>query len=165
MKRGIKFLLATIILIIIIILGIRNVNPREIDDLSPGIYCDQTYLEKSDIVWVIPMYNNIPLNESWCKEIRKMNKTFGLHGIRHSYNEFGSPITQEDLNKGIEIFTKCIGYKPKLFKPPQLNITDDNIKLIEKNDMLVRQELNAITHKIYHCDEHRNPPNRLVDFT
>ena len=62
-----KIILKIIIIVCIILLvfwEIRFLNPREIDDVSPEIYCEKDYLKKSEILWIIPKYNNISISEN-----------------------------------------------------------------------------------------------------
>ena len=86
----------TLITILIIVLlffdlfWIRALSPREIDDISPEIQCEDEYIKKSNILWIIPKYNNksISENKEWCDYISGLNKTLGLHGVYHTFNEF-----------------------------------------------------------------------------
>ena len=75
-----------ILFIIIILFLIRFLSPREIDDVTPGIQCDESLLSKSDVLWVIPAFDNksIAENRSWCNYILSLNKTLGMHGVYHN---------------------------------------------------------------------------------
>jgi len=166
MKRGVITILTVVGIILIFIFLIRTTSPRELDDLTPGILCELEYLNKSDILWVIPLYNNIPIseNKTWCKEVLKLNKTIGMHGIRHSpYREFEQNISQQEMQLGINIFKECFGFEPELFKPPQLAISDKNLKLIDYNNLTYKGKLNQITHKVYHCNDSGILPNSFHD--
>ena len=125
MKKGIKIFLIIILIFILIWFFIRLISSREIDDVTPGISCEdeKKYLEKSEYLWVIPNFqgNKISENTEWCEEILSLNKTLGMHGIKHTYREFKREnISQEELEEGMKIFEECFGYKPKDFKYPQL---------------------------------------------
>ena len=163
MKKKILIFLLTIILLIFVLFLIRLTSPKEIDDVSPGISCDQNYLEKSTILWVIPKFNNKPIseNQTWCQEILSLNKTLGLHGITHEFREFNTDRNQEYLEEGIKIFEDCFGFKPDMFKPPQLKISKENKKLIEENNL--KLNFNQIFHKVYHCENTGTFSNRVVD--
>ncbi len=89
-----KIILISIMIIFLLLLTlffIRSFSSREIDDVSSEIPCNKEYLEKSDILWVIPKFNNKPIskNPEWCDYILSLNKTLGLHGVTHEFEEFG----------------------------------------------------------------------------
>lgn len=168
-KRIIKivfYTLLTIFSLILILFLIRLANPREIDDVSPGIPCEEKLLDKVDILWVIPDFQNksIAENKEWCNYILNLNKTLGMHGVTHEYNEFGTSRNSEYLQEGIKIFEECFGFQPTMFKPPQLNITQENIKLIKNNNMKLKYYFNQITRKVYHCSDTGKPRNKFMDF-
>ena len=171
MKKGAKIfltILIAIISLIIILFLIRLVNPREIDDITPGIPCEneKEYIEKSEYLWVIPNFqgHKISENPEWCNEILAMNKTLGLHGISHTYHEFElNNLSQDELNYGIKEFEKCFGYKPKLFKPPYLYINKENKILINQNNLILKYRFNQAIHKVYHCNNSGRFSNNFID--
>ena len=165
MKKGWKITLLTIFLILATILVVRANLPRQIDDVSPGIPCEKAYLKKSDILWIIPKFQGIPIsnNSEWCQEIISMNKTLGMHGVQHYYNEFKDNLTQEHLQEGIDAFEECFGYKPTMFKPPKLDLSKENKKLIEDNGMEIKKYSNQFFHKVYHCNNSGTLSNKFHD--
>ena len=134
---------------------VRFALPSEIDDVSPDIVCSTKMIEKSDVLWVVPKFNgrSIANNRDWCDYILSLDKTLGMHGVNHFYLEFEGNISQEYLSEGIEIFEDCFGFKPDRFKPPQLRISEENIRLVEENGMDVKVRFNQVTRKVYHCDD------------
>ena len=152
-------------IIITFILLLRQVLPREIDDVSPGIKCEIEYLEKADILWVIPKYQDKPIleNKLWCEYILSLNKTLGLHGSQHYFKEFENNLTEEQINEAIFLFEECFGFKPYLFKAPHLALSKENKEIIESKKITVRGQFNQIIHRVYHCDDKRNVPNWLND--
>ena len=163
-----KVLLGIILLVffmIIVLFLIRLFNYKEIDDVTPDIPCDQAYLKKSDILWVIPNFNstNISRNKEWCAQILNLNKTIGMHGVTHEFNEFETDRNQEYLDNGISMFEQCFGFKPNRFKPPQLNISKNNIQLIKNNEMELMMNFHQITRKVYHCNDSDVIKNKMVD--
>jgi predicted deacetylase len=165
MKKGWKITLLTIFLILATILVVRANLPRQIDDVSPGIPCEKTYLKKSDILWIIPKFQGIPIsnNSKWCQEIISMNKTLGMHGVQHYYNEFKENLTQEYLEEGIKEFENCFNQTPKMFKPPKLRINEKNKILVEKNGMEIKIYSNQFFHKVYHCNNSGTLSNKFHD--
>jgi predicted deacetylase len=161
MKKRMKVFLIILAAMVILLFFIKLISPREIDDLSPGIPCDQTYLQKADIVWVIPEYNNIPIsdNQTWCKQILAMNKTIGMHGIYHSYHEFDYYVNDTQLKQAKQIFADCFGYEPTLFKPPYLRISKVNKQLLKENNLTLRRFLTQDTRKVFHCEDSGTLPN------
>ena len=154
-----------VFLIILMLFLIRLKSPREIDDVNPEIPCSDKLIEKSDVLWVIPYFNEKPISENkeWCNYILSFNKTLGLHGVNHEYNEFETTKNQEYLNKGIKIFEECFGFKPRMFKSPQLKISENNKNLIKNNNMKIKGLLNQIFHKIYHCNNSGRFSNKFID--
>lgn len=168
MKTRLKIILIALISILIIWFLIRLVSPREIDDISPGISCEneKNYIEKSEYLWVIPNFqgNKISEDPEWCKEILSLNKTLGMHGVKHTYREFKREnISREELQEGIEIFEKCFGYKPKNFKYPQLRYNQENRKLLKENNLKIRTKFSQFTHRVYHCDDAGIEDPKLTD--
>ncbi|MBU1051805.1 MAG: DUF2334 domain-containing protein [Nanoarchaeota archaeon] len=165
MNKKIVIILISLIALLFILFITRVVNPRQIDDISPEIPCEQEYLEKSDILWVIPKFNDIPIDQypEWCNQILNLNKTLGLHGLHHNYQEFNSEITQEQLQEAVTIFESCFNQTPKLFKPPQLKISKENKILIKQNNLKLNAKLNQLTHKVYHCSHSGQFSNKFID--
>ena len=135
MKRIWKILFCIFLIIIIILaclLIIRANTTKEIDDVSPRIICEQEYLQKADVLWIIPRFQNKPISENleWCQEILNLNKTIGMHGIYHSHKEFENYVNKTEFQEAIQIFEDCFGHKPKIFKAPQLEISKENKKII-----------------------------------
>ena len=168
MKEGLKAGLFVTFLLIAVILGIlfsRAVSPREIDDISPQIPCEEQLITKSDILWVIPNYQGKPIseNKTWCEYILNLNKTLGLHGYSHEFKEFKTDRNQEYVQGAIDEFEKCFGFKPTKFKPPQVEISLANKKLLEKNNLEVKLFENQIIHKVYHCSDTGRVKNYITD--
>jgi len=161
-KKNVKILLIVIIILILILFLTRLLSPREIDDVSPEIPCEQKLLDKVDILWVIPLFNNQPISENpeVCEYLLSLNKTLGMHGIKHTYREFKREnISQEELNQGISEFEKCFGQKPTEFKPPYLFISKQNKELIKENNLKLKYKFNQVIHKVYHCENSGTLPN------
>jgi len=160
-----KNILIILFFLILFLFFIRLINPREIDDVSPGIQCEEKYLLKSDVLWVIPKFQNkrINQNQTWCEYILSLNKTIGLHGITHEYEEFSKEKTQKELLEAIEIFENCFKFTPTLFKAPHLKITRENKKLIKENNLKLRGKINQVLNKVYHCNNKGGISNNFID--
>lgn len=145
---------------------LRLTSQKELDDISPGIPCEQKLLQKSDVLWVIPNYNNVSIDENpeWCAYIKSLNKTLGLHGVYHTYKEFQTDRNQQYLEQGINAFEKCFGFKPKMFKAPQLAISSSNKELIKNNNMQLKGRANQVLHKVYHCSDSGLFSNKFNDW-
>ena len=163
MKKGLKyaglFLVAILVLIFFLFL-FRFFSSRQLDDVSPGIQCDKELLEKAEVLYIIPKFNNqsISENREWCNYILSLNKTLALHGVYHTYEEFKQDRTQSYLQEGIDEFEKCFGKKPDRFKPPQLAISKNN-KELSRTNMNLDGYPNQILHKVYHCNDSNVFPN------
>ncbi len=170
MRKKVKMLIFLLILIAIIMIEsnfllIRALSPREIDDVHPDILCKDKYLNDADILWVIPKFNgkSIADNKSWCEEIKNKNKILGLHGLYHTYEEFGNESKVYDLVEAVEIFEECFGYKPTMFKPPQLKISQENKKIVEDLGMTLKLTFNSVIHKVYHCNNTGRMSNEFIE--
>lgn len=165
MKPLLKSILIFLGIIIFLLFILRTNLPKEIDDLNPNIPCEKEYLDKVDVLWVIPKYKGIQIsdNQTWCQEILAMNKTIGMHGIVHDYHEFEDNLSQEQIQEGINIFEECFDLKPELFKPPQLAISGKNLKLIKDNNLKHKGKFNQLIHKVYHCNNTGTLPNEFHD--
>jgi predicted deacetylase len=165
-KKDVKIISIVFVALIICLFFIRLINPTEIDDISPGINCPEIDIYNPDTLYVIPNYNNNPIsqNEEWCIYNLSLNKNLGMHGITHNYREFLYPnISQEELNFGISEFEKCFGFKPEMFKPPQLKISYENKQLIKQNNLKLRTSFHQLTHKVYHCNDSDKIPNSIIN--
>jgi len=163
--KKLKYILIILVLFIFLWFFARMVNSKEIDDVSPGIFCEKEYLMKSDVLWVIPKFENksIAENKSWCEYVLSLNKTLGLHGVLHEYEEFGEIRNQDYLDEGMDMFEECFGFKPVMFKPPQLKIIKENKNLVQKNSLMFKGKWNQGVHKVYHCNDTGMISNEFID--
>ena len=167
-RVGKKIVLAVAVLlmgIFIFLFFIRLLSHKELDDVTPGIQCDKELLDKADVLWVIPNYNNVSIteNKKWCAYILSLNKTIGMHGVTHEYQEFGTDRNQEYLEDSMKSFEDCFGFEPEMFKPPQIKISKNNVDLIKNNNLELKGKVNQITHKVYHCNDSDRIKNWVID--
>ena len=103
---------------------VRAFGSRELDDVTPGIACEPNLLAKSDVLWVIPLFDTVSIahNRTWCDEILGLNKTIGLHGVYHTFDELALDRDDAYLERGIAAFEVCFGFRPTVFKPSHLAI-------------------------------------------
>ncbi|MBP7708474.1 DUF2334 domain-containing protein [Candidatus Pacearchaeota archaeon] len=170
MKQGpvlktLKIIGISLLLFILLTWTYRAVSTKQLDDVSSDIQCDRELMLKADVLFVIPRFenNSIAKNPEWCREILELNKTLALHGVSHEYNEFGTDKTQEYLDAGMEEFYQCFGFYPTIFKAPQLNISENNKKLISQN-MTFYGYPNQGLHKAYHCNDTGILSNKFTEF-
>ncbi len=158
-------LIVILLFVLILILGIiRKVLQKQLDDVSPKIPCEQELLEKADVFYVIPKFDNknISENQEWCENILSLNKSLALHGVYHTYNEFSEDRDIFYLQEGIQEFEDCFNKSPKSFKPPQIKLSKNNKKLI-KQEMELDYYFNQIFHKVYHCNDSGKFSNKFID--
>ena len=156
-------ILAVFVLIIFLVWACRAFSSRQIDDVSPGIQCDAELLNKADVFYVIPQFENQTPTKEGCDSILSLNKDLRMHGVVHSYNEFAEPRSPEYIQEGRETFKNCFGFYPERFKAPQLNISKENAVLI-KQTMRLDTRFDEVFHKVYHCNDTGIFSNRLVDW-
>jgi len=162
--KKISYFFIILAVMIAILFFIRLFSARHLDDVSPGIPCDENLLKKADVYFIIPKFqgNDISKNETWVKKIILFNKTLALHGVTHEYEEFLEDRNEEYLQEGINIFKQAFGFFPERFKPPQLAISKNNKEMIKKK-MNLDSGWRIIFHKVYHCDNTGMMPNWIVD--
>ena len=75
-KLGAIILFLAIIFLVIALILIRNISPRQIDDVNPDRLCERDLIDKSQTLMIIPLLENISIasNESWCEYILGLNK-------------------------------------------------------------------------------------------
>ena len=139
---------------------VRLILPSQLDDVSPGIFCEEKLMNLADVYYVIPKYENVSIDEEWCNEISQRSKTLAIHGVYHTFEEFGVVRDSEYLNEGIEIFEECFGFSPEKFKPPQLAWTNKNNWM--KDYFEINLFWNQFFHKVYHCEDTGIFPNWVV---
>lgn len=152
MKSKFAKLILVVISLIYVVMLISSRNPLIVDDVCPNNLCG-SLLEKADILYVIPHFenNSINNNEEWCAKMRSLNKTIGLHGIKHSYHEFDKKINEEELSLAINSFETCFKEKPKLFRPPYNRINKENEGKISNFNMTIYKK-RFIAHSYCHCN-------------
>jgi predicted deacetylase len=165
--KKILILIGLFLLTLIPILSLtRIISPFQIDDLHPSIKCSELNRYNPEILWVIPKFEGVPIsqNKTWCDKILSLNKTLGMHGIGHKYKEFEGNITKEKLEEAINIFEDCFGFKPELFKPPQLTISKENKELLKEQNLKIKNRFNHLTHKVYQCEDTGLFSNEFIRF-
>ena len=163
-RRTKKITLSVISIILLTLLAIfliRLVSPRHLDDLSPEIPCDENLIKKSDILFIIPNFNNksIADNSSWCTQLLAYNKTLALHGFQHTYQEFKTDRDEEYFKEAEAIFTSCFNQTVVMFKPSQLEISKNNLATAKQRYKTVYTPLNNLFHKAHHCNDTGSLPN------
>jgi hypothetical protein len=161
--RKILYFLLFIIFLVIFIFVFRLFSPRQIDDVSPGVQCDPELLNKVDVLYVVPKFENKTPSKEWCDSILSMKKDLRMHGVYHTYNEFATTRDESYVNEGREVFKECFGFYPERFKAPQLNISSENKDVIKKT-MKLDNYINEIFHKVYHCSDTGKASNRFIDW-
>jgi hypothetical protein len=161
--KKIKIILTIAFILISILFFIRLFSERQLDDLTPGIECEEELIKKSDVLYIIPLFNgtNISENKEWCSGIINLNKKLAMHGVYHTYLEFEIIRTEEYVSKGMGMFKECFGYNPEKFKPPNLGWTKENNWM--KKDFEIDLRFNQIFHKTYHCNDTGEFPNWLIN--
>jgi hypothetical protein len=168
LKINLFLFLEIVVIISIIFISVfiyRNLSSKQIDDVNPLIQCNKDLLAKASVYYIIPKYKNYSIadNPEWCKYILSLNKTLRMHGVYHTYNEFGVNRDEEYVKEGINIFEKCFGKKPTNFRPPQLEIDKYNKELIKKMGLKLDLYTNTNFHKVYHCNDTGIEKNNYVD--
>jgi hypothetical protein len=162
-KHIIKIFGVVLLSLVLLLFFIRLFSERQLDDLSPGIGCDEELIKKSDVLYVIPAFNgiNISSNLEWCSYVLAFNKELAMHGVYHTYEEFDTYRNENYVDYGREVFKECFGVFPSRFKPPQIAWTEENDWMREKFE--IDLEWNQFFHKTYHCSDTGTFPNWIVN--
>lgn len=162
MKRGAKLVFFAIGILVFVLFFVRLVLPSQVDDVNPFRNCSENILAKADVYYVIPKLDGVDINNvsGWCEEISSKDKEFAMHGVYHTFEEFGVYRDEEFFNEGVEIFETCFGKKPIRFKPGQLKWTAENDWI--KGEVKVDLFWNQVFHKVYHCGDSGVFPNWFI---
>jgi peptidoglycan/xylan/chitin deacetylase (PgdA/CDA1 family) len=136
---------------------------EELDDVHPRIQdVDDPLVKRSKWLWVMPLYMDDPISNhpEWVARIKNTGKILGLHGVKHTYNEFGYDLSEDYIQSGIDEFTKAFGYPPRHFKAPKISLTKNNEAIIRKHGMDIKGRFNQIIHQAHH-----NWNGRMTDGT
>ena len=153
-----------LILLGVFVLLTRTFGHKELDDVHPRIMdTDDPYLQRSKYVWVIPLYMDDPISNypEWVDRLKKSGKIIGLHGVKHTYREFGRDLPLEYIDRGVQEFRKAFGYYPKYFKPPVLDLTEHNGNIIRAYGMEIKSWFNQAIYSVFHSDKHRTKEGGL----
>ena len=152
MKNKLTKLIFVAIGVIYVVMLVDSRHPLIVDDVHPNNLCNNL-LEKADILYIIPNLenNSISDNEEWCAKIKSLNKTIGLHGIRHSYHEFDEYIDEEELTLAINSFKTCFEEAPLLFRPPYNIINKETEKKISSFNITIYKK-KFVVHPYCHCN-------------
>ncbi len=159
-----KFIFYTGIILtalIIILFLTRLILPSQIDDVTPGISCEEELLDLADVYFVVPKFEGVVLDKEWCDEILMRDKELAMHGVYHTYEEFGVYRDEKYFSEGVSIFRDCFGFSPERFKPGQLEWHDSNNWV--KAEMEVELFWNQLFHKVYHCEDTGMFPNWVIN--
>jgi len=174
-KKGLKskkiFLVCSLIVLFLVflicdLLIIRHLTARQIDDVNPSILCGENRIASSSTLMIVPIFNGISIadNMTWCNSILSLNKTLGMHGVYHTYNEFLELRNESYISRGMDEFKKCFGYYPEYFEAPQLALSGENKNLLESMNLSVLGYGYNAWHKVYHCSDTGLVSNRFIDF-
>ena len=139
---------------------VRLVLPSQVDDVSPGIFCSEDVLDWADVYFVIPKFGNVSPDKNWCEDILSREKELAMHGVVHSFEEFGVFRDVDYVDEGVEIFEKCFGFELERFKPPQLVFSEENDWM--RGRFEVDLFWNQVFHKVYHCGDSGVFPNWFI---
>lgn len=154
-RKHVAGAVAVIAALVVALFFTRLLMQTELDDVHPLIPCEDRLLEESDVLWVVPLYENESIAEhgAWCAAIKGMNKTLGMHGVRHTYEEFKEARDAAYLEQGIQAFETCFGFMPERFKAPQLALSRENAALVREAGFEIHGQWGQLTHKVYHCED------------
>ncbi len=160
----VKILLGIFLLIAALFI-IRLLTPSHLDDVHPDIQCDDELLQKTDIFYVIPKFSGVNISDDtlWCARILSYNKTLAIHGVYHTYKEFGTDRDESYIQEGAEEFKKCFGFYPNRFKAPQTKLSAGNKDLLKAKGYRIDTLFADLFHKVYHCDDGGYYPNWISD--
>jgi hypothetical protein len=166
-----------ILFILILVISLIRQNTKvHYDDIHPLIPSLKKYMDKSDILFIIPKFKNKKITDypDFIREIKKYakenNKQLALHGVTHYPEgyfikaEFGIPRSKKYIQEGIDIFTDAFGFKPTLFKAPCYNLHPHNRKILESLGLKIIGSEALITNKVFHYHGNLNSRTKVMYF-
>jgi len=155
-----RLALVAFVVLLIGLWFVRFVLPSQVDDVNPLMNCSEEVLDLADVYFVVPKFGGVAISGEWCESILSRNKELAMHGVTHSFEEFGVVRNEEYFDEGVDIFWTCFGFEPEKFKPGQLkwNAKNDWIK----GEVEVELFWNQVLHKVYHCGDSGRFPNWLI---
>jgi hypothetical protein len=162
MRLG-RWVVCFVVVLVLLVFGlwlVRAVLPSQIDDVNPLMGCSVDELEMADVYFVVPVYDGVEIDGEWCEGILGKGKEVALHGVYHSYEEFGVGRDREYLDYGVGVFKECFGFAPERFKPPQIAWDSENDWI--RGVLDVELFWNQVFHKVYHCGDSGVFPNWVI---
>ncbi len=152
-----------VLVLIVILFFVRLVLPSQVDDVSPLMNCSDEVLDLGDVYYVVPAFEGVSVLEEdgWCDYILGKDKELAMHGVFHTYREFGVVRDREYFREGVGIFEDCFGFVPERFKPGQLEWVSGNDWI--EDEVEVDLIWNQVFHKVYHCGDTGVFPNWVVN--
>jgi len=138
----------------------RLILPSQVDDVNPLMGCSDEVLDLGDVYFVVPKFEGVEISGDWCEGILGREKDLAMHGVYHTYEEFGVYRDEVYFEEGVRIFEECFGFSPERFKPPQLEWTSENDWIKDRTE--VDLFWNQLFHKVYHCGDTGVFPNWVV---
>jgi hypothetical protein len=146
---------------LVVLLGfVRLVLPSQLDDVNPLMGCSEEELELGDVYFVVPKFEGVEIDAEWCDYILGKDKEIAMHGVYHTYAEFGVVRSEVSLNEGLDIFRECFGFDAERFKPGNLKWNSGNDWIGDMVEVDLRW--NQIFHKVYHCGDSGDFPNWFI---
>jgi hypothetical protein len=157
-----KYWIVGIVLIALIVglFFIRLISSSQVDDVNPLMNCSEEILDLADVYFIVPKFEGVNISGEWCNKILAKDKELAIHGVYHTYKEFGIFRDEEYVGVGIEIFRDCFGFVPEKFKPGHLRWSGENDWI--KDSMDVELLWNQVFHKVYHCGDAGLFPNWII---
>ena len=155
-----RYVLLAVFVLIFVLFFIRLVLPSQLDDVSPGISCDENLLDRADVYYVIPKFDGVAINKEWCDLVLGRDRELAMHGVTHEYREFGEVRNVAYFQEGVDIFQNCFGFTPERFKPGNLGWNSGNDWI--RDEVEVDILWNQLFHKVYHCNDTGKFPNWLI---
>ena len=155
-----KYFGLVVLVLFLILFFIRLVLPSQVDDVSPLMNCDDEVLGLANVYFVVPKFEGVAIDREWCDYILGKDGELAMHGVYHTYREFGVYRDEVYFGEGVEIFEECFGFEPERFKPGNLAWAGENDWI--RDEVEVDLRWNQIFHKVYHCGDSGLFPNWLI---
>ena len=161
--KVLRVVLLAIVALILVLFFIRLILPSQVDDVNPFMNCSDEALDRGDVYFVVPKFVGVPIDGvgGWCDEILEIGgKELAMHGVYHTFEEFGVYRDEAYFSDGVEILERGFGSSPDRFKPGQLKWNSENDWI--RGEMEVDLFWNQVFHKVYHCGDTGLFPNWFV---
>ena len=112
----------------------KDLHSNSYESITSGLKKFEELCDKNDIKPILFVVGDCVLRYSGLfKRLHNKGWDISFHGLTHRrFDELDYKEKEEEIKKGVELWKKKLGFKPRGFRAPQHSIDDDTLDLLEK---------------------------------